>query len=260
MLVPRKHLAAAVVLVGCSGPARPTTATPAALPAASTACYAGVTTAMGQRARTIARRTIDPAAGRIIEDVSHDDAGAHGARSFHVVMMVQGDRFTMEEAGGAFTGSGTLVGEPWRWTSWSSSSRIAKANIDVESDDELTPIGMKATKQIRKDGKVLATTTEELATFDCAEWDKHVAALAVPALDAALCERACRNYATLKFWAAVSADGDAVHKQKQVELDEKIAAGLAACASQCLAANNAVQTACMATAATVDAVTACAQD
>ena len=195
-------------LVGCAGPAALPPAPPA-LPAATTVCYAGRSTGMGQRARTIARRTVDPAARQITEDVSHDDAGSHGARSFHVVMAVVGDHFTMTETGGAFRGTGTLVGDPWRWTSWTSTSEIPKAGITVESDDEVTPTALKATKQIKKDGKLLATTTEELASFDCADWDKVKAALAVPALDTAACERACRNFATLKYWqgadAAISA-------------------------------------------------------
>jgi hypothetical protein len=264
--VRRMKRAAILVIIGCSGPAKPPVAQP--LPAASTTCYAGLAIGMGQRARTVAKRTVDPAAGQIIEDVSHDDAGAHGARSFHVVMKVSGDQFTMEETSGAFTGSGSLAGDPWRWTSWSSTSQIPKAGIEVSSDDELTPKGMKATKEIKKDGKVLATTTEELATFDCANWDKAVAELAVPALDAAACERACRNYATLRYWAAAdaeiaqrpAAERDAVRRQKTEELAAKLEAGLGACTDQCVAANNAVQTACMAGATTVDAASACNQD
>ena len=263
-----KRLAAAVIpwVLGCSGPAKPPVA-PAALPAASTACYAGVTIGMGQRARTIARRTIDPAAGQIIEDVSNDDAGAHGARSFHVVMKVAGDQFTMTESSGAFTGSGTLAGDPWRWTSWMSTAQIPKAGIEVSSDDELTPKGMKATKEIRKDGKVLATTTEELATFDCADWDKAEAELAVPVLDAAACERACRNYATLKYWSAADpalaqlpeGEREAARRQKTADLAAKLDAGLASCRDQCLTANNAKQTACMGGATTVEAIAACDQ-
>ena len=183
-------------------------------------------------------------------------------------MQIDGDRFTLSERSGAFAGSGTLAGEPWHWTSWSSTSQIAKEGIEVESDDELTPVGLKATKQIRMAGKVLATTTEELATFDCADWDKVVAALAVPALDRPLCERACRNYASLKFWAAMepeiartpTAERDTARRDKTAELAGKIDAGLATCASQCLAAANPGQTACMATAATVDAAVACEQD
>ena len=261
-----EHSALLVVgLVACSGPAaRPPTA-PARPPAASTACYAGVSTGMGQRARTIARRTIDPAARQIVEDVSHDDAGAHGAKRFHVVMTVDGDQFTMTEAGGAFSGTGNLVGEPWRWTAWTSTSKIPHTAITVEADDEVTETTLRSTKKIVQDGKLLATTTEELVAFDCADWDKVVAALAVPALDAAGCERACRNFATLRYWqradaelaARPDADRAAARAQKTSELEAKLAAGAAACAKTCLEANNAVQTACIAGATAAEQLDAC---
>jgi hypothetical protein len=257
---------AVLALVGCSSPAKPAVVV-APLPAASTTCYAGITLGMGQRARTIARRVVDPAAGQIIEDVSHHEAGAHGARSFHVVMKVENDQFTMTESGGAFTGTGSLAGEPWRWTSWSSTSRMA-GGIEVASDDELTPRGMKATKEIRKGGKVVATTVEELATFDCAEWDKAKAELDLPTVDTVACENACRNYATLKYWAAAdpaiaqlpAAERDAARQQKLAELVTRLEAGLPACTEECVAAGNDEVTACMTAAKTADAATACTKE
>jgi hypothetical protein len=259
------RLALVVLLIGCSGSGSPAPVAPLETPAASTACYAGVSTGMGQTARTVARRTMDPAAGTITEDVSNDDGGAHGAKSFHVVMKVDGNQFTMTESGGAFTGTGTLAGEPWRWTSWTSSSVIPHTGITVESDDELTPTGMTATKEIRKDGKVLATTSEQLKTFDCADWDKAQAALAVPVLDAAACDRACRNFGTLKYWARADAEigalpaGEqaAARTRKQAELRTQLESGVGACATQCLSANNAPQTACMGAAKTMNDLTAC---
>jgi len=245
-----------VFVVACSSaPTRPPEP-PAPLPAATTICYAGVSTGMGQRSRTIARRIVDPAARQITEDVSHDDAGAHGAKSFHVVMDVDGDHFTMKETGGAFTGTGTLSGEPWQWTAWSSVSQIA-GGIEVESDDELTPTGMKATKQIHQGGKVLATTEDALKTFDCAQWDAVKATLAVPALDDAACDHACRNYATLKFWQGVGDVSDELHQQKATELETKLSQGLATCVEQCLSANDAIVTACLVAAKSVDDLGAC---
>jgi hypothetical protein len=215
-----------------------------------------VSTGMGQRSRTIARRTVDPAAKQITEDVSHDDAGAHGAKSFHVVMDVDGDHFTLKETGGAFTGTGTLTGEPWQWTAWSSVSQVA-GGVEVESDDELTPTGIKATKQIRQSGKVLATTEDALKTFDCAQWEDVKATLAVPALDDAACDHACRNYATLKFWQGVGDVSDELRKQKATELETKLSQGLAPCVEQCLSANNAIATACLGAAKSVDDLDAC---
>jgi hypothetical protein len=259
-----KRLALSLTLAACTHPRGPT-APAAPLPAASTTCYAGTSTGMGQTARTIARRTVDPAAKQITEDVSHDDGGAHGAKSFHVVMAVEGDRFTMTEASNAFHGAGTLVGEPWRWTSWSSTSEIPNTGITVSSDDELTDTGMTATKRIMRDGKELATTRDVLTTFDCADWDKAVAALALPPLASGGCERACKNFAQLKYWANAEpeiaalpeADRAAARAEKAAEMSAKIDAGLEACVASCVSANNVTQTACLAQAASVADLAAC---
>jgi hypothetical protein len=253
------------LLVGCSGTPAPAPAVPAAPPAKTTLCYAGLTTGLGQRARTVMRRTVDPTARQIVEDVSHGDAGSHRVTQLHVVMDVAGDRFTMKETGGAFTGTGTLAGEPWRWTSWTSTSQLAGAPIEVESDGELTETGIAIADQIRKAGNVVGTTAEQLKPFDCAEWDKATATLATPVLDRAACDRACRNYASLKYWDV--ADGeiaslppaarDDARKQKSAELATKLEAGMVTCVTQCLSADNAAQTACMGDAKSLEQLAAC---
>jgi hypothetical protein len=253
------------LLVGCSGPAAPAAAVPAAPPATSTVCYAGVTTGLGQRVRTVMRRTVDPTARQIVEDVRHGDAGSHRVTQFHVVMDVAVDRFTMKETGGAFTGTGKLTGEPWRWTSWTSTSQLAGAGIEIESDGEITETGIKIADQIRKDGHVIGTTAEQLKPFDCAEWDNATAVLAVPVLDRAVCERACRNYASLKYWSVVDGEianlppaaRDDARKQKSAELATKLEAGMATCVTQCLSADNAAQTACMGDAKSLEQLAAC---
>jgi hypothetical protein len=214
------------------------------------------------------RRTVDPAARQIVEEVSHGDAAAHRVTQFHVVMDVAGDQFTMKEAAGAFTGTGALTGEPWRWTSWTSTSQLAGANITVESDGELTETGIKITNQIRKDGNVVGTTAEQLKPFDCAEWDKATATLATPVLNPAACDRACRNYASLKYWSAADreieglppAARDDARKQKSAELAAKLDTGTAACVTQCLSADNAAQTACMGDAKSVEQLAACSTE
>ena len=234
-------------------------------PAARTDCYAGLSTGMGQSSHTIARRTVDPVAKTITEDVSHDNAGPHGANSFHVVMTVDGDQFTMTETGGAFAGTGSLVGQPWQWTSWSSVSQIANTSITVESHDELTSSGMKAEKQIKQDGKLVATTVDDLRAFECAQWDDARTALLAPVADKPRCERACRNFATLKFWeradgeiaALPQADRAAARAAKADELATKVAAGIDVCVSSCLSANNPEQTACWGDAKTVAQLSAC---
>jgi len=258
-----------VIAAACGGshPAAgpgPTLVTPDTNPAV-TACYQGVSSGAGQRVQTVARRTVDPAHHQIVEDVVRGDAGS--VKAFHVVFAVDGAAFTMTETGGAFTGTGTLTGAPWHWTSWTSrsSQRIGGATIDVESRDELTCDGMVAHKEIRKDGQVVATTIDELATIDCAGWDAVRAALAVPVLDDALCDRACRRFATIKFAAAAEAEVNALPaeqraaagRKKAEELEAKLAAGAPACIAQCRAANNAAQTACLARAESADQLAAC---
>jgi hypothetical protein len=268
----RRVIALVSVLAGCSGPAVPAPAVPAAAPAAppatTTVCYAGLITGMGQRARTIVRRTVDPTARQVIEDVRHGDAAAHRVTQLHVVMDVAGDSFTMKETGGAFTGTGTLTGEPWRWTAWTSTSTLAAGGLEVESDGELTDAGIQITDRIRKGGSVVGTTAERLKPFDCAEWDKAAAALATPVLDRAACDRACRNYAMLKYWGV--ADGeiarlppdarDDARKQKSAELATKLDAGIGGCVTRCLSADNAAQTECTGNAKSLDQLAACDTD
>ena len=227
-----------LAVVGCGSAPHPV-APPAPLPAATTACYAGVATAQGKKSRVIVRRTVDPVAHQIREDVGRDT---------HVVVDVTGDHFTLKEAGGQFTGTGTLSGEPWRWTSWTSSTTAA-GGIVVDSDDELTATGMKATQQIRKDGTLVASTTDELKTFDCASWEQAIADLALPVLDGAACERACRNYAKLKY----DAHAGGTPEDFQARLD----AGLPSCIEQCVKADNAAQTACLAAAPSLEALGSC---
>jgi len=266
-------LAMCVGTAACAGasspPVAPGSALEPAAPVATTACYQGLSSGAGQRVRTIVRRVVDPAGRQIVEDVLHDDAG-RAARHFHVVMTVDGARFTMTEAGGGFTGTGTLVGEPWRWTSWTSTSKLAAAGqgpgpgpgpgIEVASRDELTATGLVAHKQVTKDGALVATIEDDLAAFDCAGWDAAQAQLAVPVLDDALCDRACRRYATLKLEAAIQAQAgqsDAARDEARRALTAKLDAGAPACVAQCRAANNAAQTACLANAATLDQLAAC---
>jgi len=272
-----KRLAVALSFwLGCSGPSIPPSASPSVAPgeraapaAPTTACYAGVSSAGDHKVRTIARRTVDPAARQIVEDVSHGETGSYGTRRFHVVMNVDGDHFTMKEAGGAFTGTGTLVGEPWQWTSWTSISQVPEAGVEagleIESRDELTSTGIQATKQIRKDGKVVTTAIEQLTAFDCAEWDAAEAELAAPVLDQALCDHACRNYATVMYWSTADAEiarlppesRDEARKQKAADLGSKLEAGVPACVTQCLESHNLAQVACMDRATSAPALRAC---
>lgn len=223
----------ALVLVAACG-STPVAKPVAPLPAASTSCYAGIETANGAKTRVLLRRTVDPAAREIREDIGADK---------HSVATVEGDRFTVAGS----TTSGTLTGDPWRWTAWTSRAVVDGTSIDAES--ELTATGLKSTKQARKDGKVLGTATDELQTFDCAKWDAAIAEVARPVLEVSACERACRNYAKLNY--ATVADGT------PEDFEQRVADGLAACVNQCKTADNDAQTECFATAKTLAEAKAC---
>lgn len=263
-----KRIAVVIAAACSSAPAPapgPTLAAPAEASAPVTTCYQGVSSGAGQRVQTVSRRTVDRANRQIVEDVARGDAG--DVKAFHVVSKVDGNAFTMAEAGGAFTGSGTLTGPAWQWTSWVSRSaqQLGGASLEVESHDELTATGRIAHKEIRRDGAVVATAIDELTTFDCAGWDAARAALAVPALDDALCDRACRRFATIKFAIGAEAEitklpeaeRDAARRKKADELRGKLDAAAPACITQCRAANNAVQTACLARATSPEQLDAC---
>lgn len=86
--------------------------------------------------------------------------------------------------------------------------------------------------------------------------------------DYTACQRASKNFATLHFWsvaepeiaAAPVAEREALRRTKVVELEAKLAAGIDMSISQCQAANNDEQIACMTKATTWDAAKKCAEE
>ena len=96
-----------------------------------------------------------------------------------------------------------------------------------------------------------------------------VAVLAVASCgkgDRKTCEAGCRNYFTLAFWAEwepkINAEPEAerakLRREKIVELENKLAAGIDQCIGNCQAANNSDQYECMAKAKTFAEAKGCA--
>jgi len=81
------------------------------------------------------------------------------------------------------------------------------------------------------------------------------------------CEQAVRNFATLVYWqgadaqiAAAAPDArEALRKQKLAEFSGQLDRGLPTLVSQCEAANNSDEVACMIAAKTADQAKACAK-
>jgi hypothetical protein len=93
-----------------------------------------------------------------------------------------------------------------------------------------------------------------------------VVALSCGKADRKQCETACRNYATLAFWAkwdpkinAEPADQrDRLRRNKLAELDYMLAQGVLQCVESCQIANNKSQYPCMIKAKTWPEAQACA--
>lgn len=173
-----------VVFAACGGSSsRP--ATPAPATTTEAMCFDGTTTVLdpqrGQElstSRGAIRRVLDPAAGTIVEEVHTAEDG--GVAHYLVTAKVEGDHFTMTEAAGAFTGSGTLSGTPWRWDRWSSTSTLPEG-MEVISSDQLTSDGLAVEGKVSAGGQVVVTTRGQFATIPCAQFAAAVASLATPA-------------------------------------------------------------------------------
>ncbi|MEZ4400386.1 MAG: hypothetical protein R3B06_10230 [Kofleriaceae bacterium] len=171
-------VAPGALLVACVTPPPPP-ATPA--PTAEARCYrgdvsvhAGPDDAEVARMPTVVRRTTDPTAGTIVEEVTQ--RGDAGVETYVVTMTVDGKAFAMAERSGAFTGAGALTGEPWRWDQWTSTSTLPDGST-VTSTDRRTISGLTATKVVTRDGAAVATLHEDYQAFACDGYDAALAAL-----------------------------------------------------------------------------------
>jgi len=188
-------LALTLMLAACGSSAHPA-ANPAtgagggaggdAKPTALVTCYTGtgaVKLPDGKQVATLealARRTLDPANSAIVEEFVN--FGRKQER-YVVTLRVDGSKFTMTEHNQAFTGTGELVGEPWHWTSWHSTSTLPDGTR-VESTDEVTADGIRVQKSVHgPDGALQVTISEEFKTISaeaCAQRFADVSS-AVPA-------------------------------------------------------------------------------
>lgn len=95
-----------------------------------------------------------------------------------------------------------------------------------------------------------------------------LAGLAACKGDRGKCEEACRNFATLSYWAKADAQiaaappeqREALKKRKLAEFTHQLETGVEMCINQCASANNDDQTDCMIAAKTSEAVMACVKN
>jgi hypothetical protein len=150
-------------------------------PPGATHCYAGTgaTTliATGQvvdQFDAVARRTTDPAASQI-----HEEMAVGGSRPgrYKVDMVVTGSKLVMKEAGGAFEGDGDLVGPAWAWRSWTTRSRMP-GGIEVTSTDTVQGDAILAEKTVVQNGAPLVRIIEKLAGVPCDDFDARAQKIA----------------------------------------------------------------------------------
>jgi hypothetical protein len=122
-----------------------------------------------------ARRDLDPGAGTITELFV---ATADGTETWTVLQIdADAGTFTLDINEGEYTGEGTLDGEPWAWTAWSSRSEMSDGSY-VESEDAVTATGIHADKQgFAADGTPEWTLTEDLTTVDEDAYEAGLAAI-----------------------------------------------------------------------------------
>jgi hypothetical protein len=169
-----------LVLVGCptATTVAPETAPPPTepLPAAETLCYRGMShfsapdgTSLGNGG-VMARRTVDPAASRIVEEVVEYDSPNEEPPAERVLeATVEGDRFTFDFEGGR--GSGTLTGEPWAWTAWRSETTLADG-MRVVSQDEASGRDIAFRQQVFDPaGAPVVAVEGMLNRIRCEEWE-----------------------------------------------------------------------------------------
>ncbi|MEP7083461.1 MAG: hypothetical protein ABI854_01895 [Betaproteobacteria bacterium] len=121
---------------------------------------------------SLVRRALTPDENRMVEVVASIDS-TKPTKEFTTVFEVQGSRFVMKDAEGAFTGAGELKGAPWEWTGWSYEVEFTGATPGkLKGDDVLNGDGLTARKSfMTPDGVVRAQFVEELKPISKAAYD-----------------------------------------------------------------------------------------
>ena len=103
---------------------------------------------------SLIKRTVDRDAGRI-EEVVLTLRGQDPAREFTTVITPKGGKASVSSTEGGIAGEATLTGPEWAWTGMKFSTKIEPSGSRIEGEDEFSPDGLKAHKDIFKpDGNI----------------------------------------------------------------------------------------------------------
>lgn len=162
------------------GPAQPPpTPPPPSDAAASTLCWETeeeITLSAGGEqpgARRVVRMRFEPATGRVVVDTLRFDPEPRVPPRLSTTTwtVAEGGGFTLRDAASRVGGSGTLLGEPWSWSGWTSDSRL-DSGIRIR---ERATIGADGALTLERevfgpDGQAVMTLAEEgrpLAPAEC---------------------------------------------------------------------------------------------
>jgi len=123
---------------------------------------------------SLVRREVKPAESKIVETVLMvSSRPGEPIKEYVAVFSVAGSTFTVKEQGGAFAGDGDLVGKPWEWTAWNSTSKIpGPYGGTLRSRDRLTERGMAVTKELfGGDGALRIKFAEDYASIEGATYE-----------------------------------------------------------------------------------------
>lgn len=125
--------------------------------------------------RAVAQRTVDRASHRILERViQFDPRPGKPAQRYDVTLAVRGNEFQMRAR--AFTGTGTLSGDPWWWSGWRSES-VLPNKLRVVSQDALHAGVLHVSKKMLSPGGApIMTFRERLRLVAPAVCEKLLAA------------------------------------------------------------------------------------
>lgn len=170
-------------------PAEPAAAPPVEAPpapAADVRCWETeeqvtlVTGATQPGARRVLRMTADPDAGRVRHEALRFDPNPQvPPRLFTVTWQVEGDAFTLSDEESKIGGSGTLEGEQWSWSGWSSDSRLG-SGIRLQEKATIGDDGaLLLERQVfGPDGGAVMTIREEGTVLAPAECERRLTEVA----------------------------------------------------------------------------------
>ena len=110
---------------------------------------------------SLSKRTMDPKAQAIIEEVVHVTSQGE-VKEYLTVMKVNGSRFTMKDGEDTYRGEGELTGKPWQWTKWKAKATFIDGTGGFRTQHHLVPGGILVKKEFfDPHGKLRLKFTED---------------------------------------------------------------------------------------------------